>query len=99
MSDITPMDLKTVDIVQVSPDKFSEMLIAGKKTKASASKEASTNEKKRSKSKPASAKRAETDYCFDCKSLTQNKSTVVNSPYRLSKCAKCNSDKKAFVNP
>jgi hypothetical protein len=95
MSSVVPIDLKTSEVVQVTPEKFSELLVAGKKD----------IKKKKDKKKPLPPKRSKSvgkksnDYCFECKSLTENKGTVVNSPYRQSKCASCGSDKKAFVNP
>ena len=93
MDNVAPIDLKTNDIVQVSLETFGELLAGKKTTKKTAKKVA-----KKTGGRKAGDKNLN-DYCFGCKSLTVNKGSVINAPYRLSKCADCNEDKKAFVNP
>jgi hypothetical protein len=94
MSTISPIELKTSEVVEISPEKFNEIFVAGKAKKGKQTKSKSLP-KKRSQSKS----RKMSDYCFNCKSLTENVDTSLNGSYRLSKCSNCKLDKKAFVNP
>lgn len=92
-----PIELKTGDLVAVTPEQFKDILIAGKKKakKPSTAKKPSPAKKGRKKSVSDSS----TDYCFNCKSLTPNKNSEFNAPYRCSNCGVCGNAKKAFVNP